>query len=69
MAYTEGRTCYDADSHIMELPDFLRDFADPGQRDALPELSFGSGGRSAFGIDEAAARGAQPLGDVGFHLV
>ena len=25
MTYAEGRTFYDADSHIMELPDFLRD--------------------------------------------
>ena len=30
MPYAEGRTFYDADSHIMELPDFLRDFADEG---------------------------------------
>jgi len=64
MPYAEGRTYYDADSHIMELPDFLRDFADPGQRDQLPSLSFGSGGRSARGIEEAAARGAQPPEDV-----
>ena len=25
MPYAEGRTFFDADSHIMELPDFLRD--------------------------------------------
>ena len=31
---------YDADSHIMELPDFLRDFADPSIRDELhPKLA------------------------------
>jgi hypothetical protein len=33
VTYTAGRTCYDADSHIMELPDFLRKFADPDLRD------------------------------------
>jgi predicted TIM-barrel fold metal-dependent hydrolase len=60
MAYATGRTYYDADSHIMELPDFLRDFADPAIRERLPRISFGSGGRSAAGLEEAAARGAQP---------
>ena len=25
MTYASGRTFYDADSHIMELPDFLKD--------------------------------------------
>ena len=58
MAYAEGRTFYDADSHIMELPDFLRDFADPELRDRLPDLSFASGGRSADGVRDAAERGA-----------
>ena len=28
MTYATGRTYFDADSHIMELPDFLIDFAD-----------------------------------------
>jgi len=60
MPYAQGRTYFDADSHIMELPDFLRDFADPALRERLPDLSFASGGRSAKGVQEAAARGAQP---------
>jgi predicted TIM-barrel fold metal-dependent hydrolase len=60
MAYAAGRTFYDADSHIMELPDFLRDFADPHVRDRLPRISFASGGRSAQGLEDAAARGAHP---------
>jgi len=34
------RAFYDADSHIMELPDFLKKYADPGLRDALPEVSY-----------------------------
>jgi uncharacterized protein len=34
------RLYYDADSHIMELPDFLRDHADPGIRDELPQVSY-----------------------------
>ena len=59
MPYAEGRTFYDADSHIMELPDFLRDFADPSVRDELPRISFGGGGRSLKGLEEASARGGQ----------
>ncbi len=34
------RAFYDADSHIMELPDFLKRFADPGLRDQIPEVSY-----------------------------
>ena len=37
MAYATGRVFYDADSHIMELPGFLRDYADPDIRDKLPK--------------------------------
>lgn len=34
------RPFYDADSHIMELPDFLKAYADPGIRDDIPEVSY-----------------------------
>ncbi len=34
------RVFYDADSHIMELPDFLRDYADPAVRDRIPQVSY-----------------------------
>ena len=34
------RAIYDADSHIMELPDFLRAYADPALRDEIPEVSY-----------------------------
>ena len=34
------RPFYDADSHIMELPDFLRDHADPAIRDQIPQVSY-----------------------------
>jgi predicted TIM-barrel fold metal-dependent hydrolase len=33
------RRIYDADSHIMELPDFLKAYADPALRDEIPEVS------------------------------
>ena len=38
MTYAQGRTFYDADSHIMELPDFLIEHADPQFRDAMPKI-------------------------------
>ena len=34
------RAIYDADSHIMELPDFLKKYADPSLRDEIPEVSY-----------------------------
>src|SRR5215510_6068977 len=45
MTYAAGRLCYDADSHIMELPDFFKEFADDALRDALPELNTVAGSR------------------------
>ena len=36
----DHRAFYDADSHIMELPDFLKAFADPDIRDDMPEVSY-----------------------------
>ena len=38
MTYAGDRVLYDADTHIMELPDFLKKFADPDVRDLLPEV-------------------------------
>lgn len=35
-----NRPFYDADSHIMELPNFLKDYADPEIRDEVPEVSY-----------------------------
>ncbi len=41
MAYAPThRAFYDADSHIMELPDFLKKYADPALRDEIPEVSY-----------------------------
>jgi uncharacterized protein len=41
MAYApDNRAIYDADSHIMELPDFLKKYADPALRDEIPEVSY-----------------------------
>ncbi|MBT3609911.1 MAG: hydrolase, partial [Gammaproteobacteria bacterium] len=41
MAYApQQRPYYDADSHIMELPDFLKAYADPEIRDEIPSVSY-----------------------------
>ena len=41
MAYVPtNRPFYDADSHIMELPDFLQRYADPDLREQMPAVSY-----------------------------
>jgi predicted TIM-barrel fold metal-dependent hydrolase len=61
MPYAEGRPCYDADSHIMELPEWLPSYADPAYRDRLPSFSMGSSG-SQERVAEMIARGRQRAG-------
>ncbi len=39
MSYAGDRVLYDADSHLMELPDFFERYGDPGVRDRLPGLT------------------------------
>jgi predicted TIM-barrel fold metal-dependent hydrolase len=50
MPYAEGRTYYDADSHLMELGDWLVGYADPEMRDRIRPLYLGGAGALA---DEA----------------
>jgi predicted TIM-barrel fold metal-dependent hydrolase len=38
MSYANGRVICDADSHLMELPDFLTRHADPADREAMPAM-------------------------------
>jgi uncharacterized protein len=41
MAYApDSRPLYDADSHVMELPDFLQRYADPELRAEMPAVSY-----------------------------
>ena len=74
MTYAAGRRLFDADSHIMELPDFLTNHADPGIRDRLPPIDYsrssmdeGEGWRlaRAGGHDREYAAELQGLGGVG----
>src|SRR5215469_1678594 len=55
-----ARVLCDADSHIMELPDFLTAFADPSIRDRLPPLlPIGSLDATLAGLPKGGER-AQP---------
>jgi uncharacterized protein len=53
--YAQGRIVYDADSHIMELPDWLPAYADPDVRDRIRPLHLGGAGTHA---EDAVARAA-----------
>jgi uncharacterized protein len=41
--YMSGRVVHDADAHIMETPNWLRDYADPAVREQIAPLSLSSG--------------------------
>ena len=58
MAYAPAhRAFYDADSHIMELPDFLRDYADPDLRDRIPPVNYSASIVTDEEVAEIVARG------------
>jgi predicted TIM-barrel fold metal-dependent hydrolase len=59
MSLTIGRTLLDADSHLMELPDFLVSHADPELRDRMPRIKVDAP-RLQGGLEEAQRRGGQP---------
>jgi predicted TIM-barrel fold metal-dependent hydrolase len=60
MPYAEGRTYFDADSHLMELPGWLEEYADAGIRDRIRPLHLGAAGKLA---DRAIADAEQRRGD------
>ena len=60
MPYAEGRTYYDADSHVMEIDDWLPQYADPGIREKIRPLYLGGAGKLA---DKAVQQAAQRRGD------
>ncbi|NCG40804.1 MAG: amidohydrolase family protein [Actinobacteria bacterium] len=57
MAHAKQRRYLDADSHLMELPDFLTAHADTELKERLPEINFDGGGRSSESWREAALSG------------
>ena len=59
MTYVGDRVVFDADSHVMELPGWLEEFADSSTADALRPLALGGAGALADrAVDEAAQRRA-----------
>jgi predicted TIM-barrel fold metal-dependent hydrolase len=58
--YASGRVYLDADSHVVETPEWLAPYADPDIRDRLRELDLGRGGGAAArkAVDQARARAA-----------
>jgi len=61
MPYAEGRTYYDADSHLMELTDWLIQYADPGLRERIRPLYLGGAGALAEqAVRDAEARRGDP---------
>jgi predicted TIM-barrel fold metal-dependent hydrolase len=57
MTDAKQRRYFDADSHLMELPDFLTAHADTELKKRLPEINFDGGGRSSESWKEAAHSG------------
>ena len=62
MPYVEGRTVYDADSHLMELSGWLAEYADPDVREQLRPLYLGGAG--AF-VQETIAKAEARWDDAG----
>jgi predicted TIM-barrel fold metal-dependent hydrolase len=62
MPYAQGRAFHDADSHIMELPDWLPSYADRKFRDRIPPFSLLSSG-SQPRVERMLARGRQCAGN------
>ncbi len=57
MPYADGRTYYDADSHIMELDDWLTAYVEPELRDRFGGLYLGAAGALAHdAVREASER-------------
>jgi uncharacterized protein len=60
MTYADGLAVYDADSHLMELPGWLEEHAEPSERELLRPLHLGAAGALA---DEAVTRAAARRSD------
>ena len=57
MTYAADLELYDADSHIMELPDFLANYADSDLRDRLESVNVDKAPPADEPLDKAIARG------------
>jgi len=64
MTYATGRAFFDADSHIMELPDFLVSHAEADAQAGMPRIPAPTVGRLANLMDEAEKSGGLPAAQV-----
>ncbi|MCR9094770.1 MAG: amidohydrolase [bacterium] len=64
----DARPYYDADSHIMELPDFLRVYADPDLRDELPLIDYTASMNKQEDVDAYLRDGGHSAEHVAEHL-
>jgi predicted TIM-barrel fold metal-dependent hydrolase len=62
MPYAEGRTFYDADSHVMELPEWLSSYIEPALRSDVPRFSLGTSGAVAR-VEQMIETGQRRAGD------
>ncbi|MDB5439896.1 MAG: Hydrolase, partial [Caulobacteraceae bacterium] len=60
MTYAQDRILFDADSHIMELPDFIIDHADADYRAKAPKVPVPTRGTLANLMEEARDRRGHP---------
>jgi predicted TIM-barrel fold metal-dependent hydrolase len=70
MPYAEGRTYFDADSHVMETPEWLGAYADPAFRDRIRPFSLGSTGTSdrvRAMIERGKSRAGNPAERAGYE--
>jgi predicted TIM-barrel fold metal-dependent hydrolase len=70
MPYAEGRTFHDADSHVMELPEWLPSYAEPQYRGRIPPFSLlatGSGARAQAMIARGKLRAGTPAERSGYE--
>jgi predicted TIM-barrel fold metal-dependent hydrolase len=61
MTYAPGRVCHDADSHLMETPDWITAYADPGMRERIRPYSLGGTGPAAV-VERMIDRGRRRAG-------
>ena len=60
MTYAKSQVMLDADSHIMETPDWIARHADPDVREKLPPLGLGKAGGATYQlIEDAVVRAKQ----------
>jgi predicted TIM-barrel fold metal-dependent hydrolase len=68
MSYAKTQVMLDADSHIMETPDWVSRHADPSIRDRLPPLGLGKAGGATYKLIEDAVGRAKERAQAGKPL-